>query len=53
MPLPEATLRKLYRDRTDYVAKVEQRLEQLMAEGWFLPEYAAMVLADARSTALP
>jgi hypothetical protein len=53
VPLPDATLRTLYRDRNDYVAKVEQRLKQLIADGWFLPEYAAMVLADARATNLP
>jgi hypothetical protein len=49
VPLPVATLRKLYRDSSDYVAKIEQRLKQLIAEGWFLPEYAAMVVADARA----
>jgi hypothetical protein len=53
VPLPEATLRTLYRDRNDYVAKVEQGLEQLIADGWFLPEYAAMVLADAKAASLP
>jgi hypothetical protein len=53
VPLPAATVRKLYRDRNDYVARVEQRLKQLVADGWFLPEYAEMVLADARRAAMP
>jgi hypothetical protein len=51
--LPEATLRKLYRNRADYVNTVESRLTQLIAEGWFLQEYAALVRADAQAAPLP
>lgn len=50
VPLPDETLRRLYKD-ADYVARVEKRLQELIAAGWFLPEYREMVLADARRTA--
>jgi hypothetical protein len=53
VPLAEATLRTLYRSKDDYVARVDQRLEQLIAEGWFLPEYADMVRADAKREVIP
>ena len=53
VPLAADVLRKLYRSKDDYVARVEQRLKQLIAEGWFLPEYAGMVLADAKAVSLP
>jgi len=53
VPLAADVLRKLYRSKDEYVARVEQQLKRLIAEGWFLPEYAAMVLADARATSLP
>lgn len=53
VPLAENVLRKLYRDRADYVAKVEQRLKALIEQGWFLPEYAEMVRRDAQATVIP
>ena len=53
VPLAADVLRKLYRSQDDYIARIEQRLKQLIAEGWFLPEYAGMVLADAKATKLP
>jgi hypothetical protein len=53
VPLPEATLRKLYRDKDDYVRRVERRLDELIAQGWFLPEYRQLVLADAKATIIP
>ncbi len=53
VPLPEATLRRLYRDKADYVSRVEQRLKALITAGWFLPEYAEAVLADARAEPFP
>jgi hypothetical protein len=31
---------------------VEQRLKQLIADGWFLPEYAEMIRADVNATAI-
>ena len=34
-------------------ARVEQRLKELTSEGWFLPEYDAMVRADVKAFSLP
>ena len=53
VPLADDVLKKLYRGNADYVARVEQRLKQLMGEGWFLPEYADMVRADAKAVRIP
>src|SRR5262245_35229932 len=53
VPLPEATMRKLYPNKNDYVTKVEGRLKELVAQGWFLPEYVDMVQRDARAAQLP
>ena len=53
VPLPEATLRKLYRNKEDYVSRVNQRLQQLVAAGWFLSEYVETVRADAKAAAIP
>ena len=53
VPLPEATLRKLYRDKADYEQKVNDRLAQLVKEGWFMPEYVADVKRDVNATAIP
>ena len=53
VPLAEATLRKLYRGKDDYVARVERRVKELIAEGWFLPEYADLVRADAKGAVIP
>ena len=52
-PLPEATLRTLYPTRAVYLQRVEERLTQLVAEGWFLPEYVEMALNDAKTAVLP
>ena len=53
VPLPDATLKKLYPARSDYTKKAEQRLSELLAQGWFLPEYADMVRRDVQATHLP
>jgi len=53
VPLPEATLKKLYLRPGQYAEAVERRLKELIAQGWFLPEYADMVRRDARATQLP
>ncbi len=50
--LPEATLRKLYRDQAEYAKKVDERLTQLVKEGWFLPEYVESVRADVKATVI-
>ena len=53
VPLKPEQLRRLYKGKDDYVAKVERRLNELVAQGWFLEEYAADVRADARGVVLP
>jgi hypothetical protein len=53
VPLPDATIRKLYPSKGDYVKKVEQRLTELVAQGWFLPEYADMVRRDVAAATIP
>jgi len=53
VPLADEVLRKLYRSSSDYGGRVEQRLKQLIAEGWFLPEYGEIVRTDARQTRIP
>jgi alpha/beta hydrolase family protein len=53
VPLSDATLEKLYPTTGDYTKKAEQRLDALIAQGWFLPEYADMVRRDLATTRLP
>jgi len=53
VPLPDETLSALYRDETQYVRRVNRRLRELIAEGWFLREYAESVREDARNTDIP
>jgi alpha/beta hydrolase family protein len=50
--LPAATLQKLYTSHAQYTERVEQRLKQLIADGWFLPEYAEMIRVDVKATAI-
>ena len=52
VPLAEAVLKKLYKDKADYEKKVDQRLAQLVKDGWFLPEYVEAVKADVKSTTI-
>jgi hypothetical protein len=51
--LGDDVLRRMYKGSADYAARVEQRLKQLVSEGWFLPEYADSVRADARAARIP
>jgi len=46
-------LQKLYKNKKDYQSKVEKRLNQLIKEGWFLPVYKDLVLADASKAIIP
>jgi len=48
VPLAPEVLRRLYESKDDYVGKVNRRLKELVDAGWFLPEYAEDVRADAR-----
>jgi len=53
VPLPEATLKKLYRDKSTYANQVDARLGQLIKSGWFLPEYVELVMADKVAAPIP
>jgi len=53
VPLAAEVLRELYRSNADYTARVEQRLKQFIADGWFLSEYADMARADAKNVVIP
>ena len=43
----QAELKKLYKDKKDYVRRVERSLDEATKQGWFLPVYRSVVLADA------
>jgi Alpha/beta hydrolase domain len=51
--LPDETLRKLYRGKDDYIERVNRRLQSLVSDGWFLPEYVDLVKGDAKATTIP
>ena len=51
--LPEATLKKLYKSAADYQDRVNRRLDALVKEGWFLPEYVDDVRKDAAAAKIP
>ena len=52
--LPPETLARLYPGGpAEYQAKVAARLDTLIAEGWFLPEYRKFVTADVAAAQIP
>jgi hypothetical protein len=53
VPLPTATLKALYKNKSDYESKVTKRLNEVVKKGWFLSEYVDSVKADIRAQALP
>ena len=46
-PLASETLARLYRDHADYVERFNRRLDELVAQGWFLAEDADEMRAEA------
>lgn len=46
-PLSKDQLKKLYKSPKDYYNKVARRYDELVKEGWALPVYREMVLAEA------
>jgi hypothetical protein len=52
MLLPEK-LKSVYKDHKDYQKKVDERLKQLVREGWFLPEYVRETQNDAAKASVP
>jgi hypothetical protein len=51
--LADATLQQLYKSHGDYQDRVNKRLDALVKEGWFLPEYADDVRKDAAAAKIP
>jgi len=51
--LPDAALKKLYKGSADYQDRVNKRLDALVKEGWFLPEYVDDVRKDAAAVRIP
>jgi hypothetical protein len=49
VPFSQERLRELYGDPQNYRRKVEARLDELEAEGWSLPVYRDLILADSAS----
>jgi hypothetical protein len=47
VPLTQAQLKKLYKDKRDYETKFQHRYDELMKQGWALPVYRSIVVADA------
>ena len=45
--LTKDQMKKLYKNPRDYYNKVARRLDELVKEGWALPVYREMVLAEA------
>jgi hypothetical protein len=48
---PADKLKSLYKDPKSYQRKVDDRLKQLVREGWYLPEYTAEARSDAAKVA--
>ena len=44
-------LKKMYRDRKDYQTRVARRYDEVTKQGWALPVYRDIVLADAAAIA--
>jgi hypothetical protein len=51
--LPDQILRKLYANKEEYVSRAGRRLDELVAQGWFLPEYTDAVRRDMQATDIP
>ena len=50
-PIPQAKLKQTYGDKGKYEQKFEARLKELEKEGWSLPVYHDLIMADARKVA--
>ena len=53
VPLTPAQLRKLYKDRKDYVARVQASYDVLVKQGWALPLFRDEVVNEAMSFKWP
>jgi hypothetical protein len=52
-PFDRVKLRSLYKDHFDYVERFNRRLDELIAEGWCLPEDADEMRAEAEKAHVP
>jgi alpha/beta hydrolase family protein len=52
-PLADEKLKMLYKNGSDYQNRVSQRVNELVRDGWFLPEYADDVRADSKKVRIP
>jgi hypothetical protein len=46
-PYSKQKLKELYGNKRDYLHKVEARVEELEKQGWSLPVYREVIMADA------
>jgi hypothetical protein len=52
-PLPKETLGRLYKDHFDYVDRFNRRVDELIGEGWLLPEDGPEMRAEAEKAEVP
>ena len=52
-PLAPDTLRRLYKDHDEYVERFTHRLDQLVAEGWFLADDAEALRVEVAKAEVP
>ena len=43
----------MYKDRKDYEKKVDDRLKELIKDGWALPVYTKQIMGDAAKAMVP
>ena len=53
IPLPHDQLKTMYKDHKDYEKKVDDRLKELIKDGWALPAYTKQIMGDAAKAAVP
>jgi len=49
IPFTKATLREMYGSKDNFLRKFEENLDEHEAEGWSLPVYHDLIMADARA----
>jgi hypothetical protein len=52
-PIPKETLARMYADHADYVDRFTKRVDELVAEGWLLPEDADEMRTEAEKADVP
>jgi hypothetical protein len=49
IPFTKTKLRQLYGSKANYLKQVDENLSKLEAEGWSLPVYHDLIMADAQA----